>query len=237
MTPKDRVLLPVRRFRQRPAECALAAAASMANYYDPSVRYRDVREMLKPREKKDGIFTSQQARLLNELGFPNVTVVTAEQGMVDFSWSKLSKTRKIERLRRKAAYYGRIRDTYSKNWVNDMVDWLSDEDCNNRLIIDWDFAKHIRKGLDAGRPVGATLSWTSFFRKSKSRGRKDDDIKGEGEDHAIVLRGYDNDGVFVVDSHHQYYTGRLKRYQNGYYKIPWEKFLVNIPRGDLIIIR
>ena len=46
----------------------------------------------------------------------------------------------------------------------------------------------------------------------------------------------DDEGVFVVDPHHELYRGRLKRYRNGYYKIPWEKFLVNIPQGDLIII-
>jgi len=44
--------------------------------------------MLKPKEKKDGIWTSQQCRLLNQLGFTDVTIVTAEQAMVDFSWAK-----------------------------------------------------------------------------------------------------------------------------------------------------
>jgi len=118
-----------------------------------------------------------------------------------------------------------------------MIDWLSDEECNNQLIIDWDFAKHIRRGLDSGRPVGASLSWTSFFKMPKDRDGENDPIRGYPDDHAIVLRGYDKDGVFVVDPHYEVYRGRLKRYRNGYYKIPWDKFLVNIPQGDLIIIR
>lgn len=221
---QKRVLLPVKRFTQRPSECAVAAASSLAHYYDPSVDYKSVRQLIS--NKQEGLWSSQQARLLNKLGFVSITIVTADLNMVDFSWSKLSKARKISRLRERAKKYGRRGDAASKEWVDDMVGWLSDEACDNRLVIDWDFAKHIRRGLDAGRPVGATISWNSFFRKA-----------GSQEDHAIVLRGYDETGVFVVDSHVKYYRGRLKKFKNGYYKIPWEKFLVNIPNGDLIIIR
>lgn len=237
-TQKERVLLNVRRFKQRPSECGIAAASSIANYYDESVHYRDVSGMLKIREKKNGIWTSQQAKLLNDLGFTAVTIVTAEQDVVDFTWSKLSKDKIIERLRRKAAYYGRAKDTYTRDRVRHLADWLADEECNNSLIIDWDFARHIRRNLDAGRPVGAAIAWTRYWRKPKSgKDGINDDIKGETDDHAIVLRGYDASGVFVVDSHAQFYIGRLRKYKNGYYKIPWEKFLVNIPEGDLIIVR
>lgn len=234
---KERVLLNVKRFKQLPSECAIASAASIANYYDDLVCYRDVRGMLSEKEKRGGLWTSQQAKLLNDLGFTDVTIITAERDVIDFTWSKLSKDKLIVRLRKKAAYCGRIRDTYERDRIKHLADWLADEEYNNRLIIDWDFAKHIRRNLDAGRPVGAAIAWTTYWRKSKSLGKINDDIRGDPEDHAIVLRGYDSAGVFVVDSHTQFYNGRLKKYKNGYYKIPWEKFLVNIPEGDLIIVK
>lgn len=235
---KDRVLLNVKRFRQKPSECALAAASSLANFYDSTVEYENVRELLKTRERGKGLYTSQQGRLLNELGFGHVTIVTADLTLIDFSWRKLSKKRLIRKLKEFRGYYGHIRDPWSKDYVNDMVEWLEEETCNNRLVIDYDFAKYIRKSLDKGRPVGASIAWTSLFRLTKGYQGESNDIKGEEDDHAVVIRGYDEDGVFVVDSHYLSYRGRrLKKYHNGYYKIPWEKFLVNIPRGDLVLIR
>lgn len=225
----DRVLLNIKRFIQMPGECAIAAASSIANYYDPLVNYKEARNLVSANQRKNGLWTSQQARLLNKLGFTNVAIVTAEQEMVDFSWSKLSKHRQIKKLHEKSIHYKRRGDKFLSKWVVDMEEWLSDEECDNQLIIDWDFAKHIRRGLSANRPVGVSIAWTTFFRLGKY-----DDIKGDDEDHAVVLRGYDQKGVFVVDSHN--YSSKFKKYKNGYYKVPWEKFLVNIPSGDLVIV-
>jgi len=236
MTQKNRVLLNVRRFKQKPAECGIAAISSIANYYDSTLQYKQIRQLLKARDRASGTYTSQQARLLNQLGFTDVSIVTADLTLIDFSWKKLGKKRIINKLKDLASYYGRCKEPELKFYVSDMMEWLSDEECNNRLVIDYDFAKHIRKGLDAGRPVGAAIAWTSLFQRSKGREGWNDDIRGVPDDHAIVLRGYDDEGVFVVDSHYECYKGKLKKYHNGYYKVTWEKFLVNIPRGDLIIV-
>jgi len=233
----DRVLLNVKRFRQKPSECSIAAASSMANFFDPEVDYSDVREMIPKRKRAQGLYTSQQARLLNKLGFEAITIVTADLNLIDFSWDKLSKKSVVRRLKKLRAYYGRLKDDDAWDYVDDMIKWLEDEECDNNLIIDYEFKKYIKKQLDKGIPVGAAVNWTSLFKFSKAyRRQKDGDIKGESEDHSIVVRGYDEKGIFVVDSHTQHYTGSRAKYKNGYYKLRWDKFLVNIPAGDLILL-
>jgi len=96
---KKRILLNVKRYKQKPAECAIAAAASLANYYDSSVEYSNLRQMIPYSKRKDGIFSSQQGRLLNELGFSCVTIVTADLSLIDFSWRRFSKLTLIKNLK------------------------------------------------------------------------------------------------------------------------------------------
>ncbi len=231
----DRVLLSVKRFKQHPMECAVAAASSLANFFDSGVEYDSVRDMLKASQRKKGLYTSQQGRLLNQLGFENVTIVTADLNLVDFTWANYTKKSLVRRMKKLRAYYRRTNDE-TWEYVSDMIEWLEDEEFDNKLIIDYEFKKYIKRQLDRGVPVGAAVNWTSLFKFSKGNRRQKDDIKGQQEDHAIVLRGYDKDGVFVVDSHHKYYTGKRAKYRRGYYKLAWDKFLVNIPAGDLILV-
>lgn len=240
MTRNQRVLLGVRRFRQHASECAIAAAASMANYYDRSIEYKDVRKLVRRTPNFRGLYTSQQAKLLNSLGFSSVTVVTADLGMVDFSWSTMPKDGLVSKLREMNAYYGKAKKPYYRNYkrhLADMATWLSDERYDNRLIIDYDFGKYIRAALKKGNPVGVSVVWTSLFRFSKSHPLTGslDDIRGDTVDHALVIRGYDSNGVYVVDSYQ--YNGNLKKYKNGYYKLSWERLLVNIPAGDIILVK
>ena len=174
---------------------------------------------------------------MNQLGFEAVTIVTADLNLIDFSWNRLSKNGVIRRMKKLRAHYGRAKDKDSWDYVDDMIKWLEDEEFDNNLVIDYEFKKYIKKQLDRGVPVGAAVNWTSLFKFSKGdRRQKDFDIKGESEDHSIVVRGYDEKGIFVVDSHTEHYTGKRAKYKGGYYKLPWETFLVNIPAGDLILI-
>lgn len=231
-----KVLLSIRRFKQKPSECAIAAAASLANFYDPSVTYRQVRKMVLPEERPNGLYTWEESGLLNDLGFKKITIVTANEGLFDFSWRDVPKDQLLKKLRRKRDYVRRRGDKSSHRCLDSLIRWLDQTDCDNNLIIDYDFPKYIRHHLDHGRPVGASFNWTKIWRMPKTASRGHGDIAGEPEEHAIVIRGYDNKGVFVVDSHTQWYRGRLRRYRNGYYKISWSKYLVNAPDGDLILI-
>jgi len=233
---QNRILLSVKRFRQFPSECAIAAASSLANFFDPEVMYKDVRELVSKKMRSEGLETSEQARLLNQLGFESITIVTADLNLIDFGWAKYTKKSIIRRMKMLRAHYRRQKDRDLVEYVDDMVNWLEDDRYDNNLVIDYEFKKHIRKQLNRGVPVGAAVNWTSLFKFSKGDRRQNGDIEGEPEDHAIVLRGCDDKGVFVVDSHHKHYTGKRAKYKNGYYKLPWDKFLVNIPSGDLILL-
>ena len=231
----NRVLLNVKRFKQEPACCAIAAVASMAHFFNTDVLYKDVKKLTKESfsdyVEGEGLYTSQQCRLLNKLGFDKVTVITSNLELVDFTWSKLSKPKLLGRMKKLKAYYGRIK---YQSEVKDMIEWLENSDCDNKLIIDGDFAKYIRRSLNKGYPVIAAVNWTKMFRFRKGK-PVDGDIKGDPEYHAFVIRGYDEEGVFVVDSHHRFYTGKRSKFKKGYYKISWEKFLTN-STGDLILL-
>ncbi len=197
--------------------------------------------MLSKRSRR-GLYTSQQARLLNELGFSRVSIVTSDLDLVDYSWRRLSKKRLVRKLKMMRDYYRRAKRSYIgyEKWVNDLVEWIEQTDCDNRLIIDNDFAKYIRQSLNRGHPVGASVNATSMFEMKKAPYRSNDqhpDIKGSCVEHAIVVRGCDDKGVFLVDSDRGYFkNGISRKYSSGFYKIPWEKFLVNMPAGDLVLV-
>ncbi len=235
---EKRVLLPVKRFDQRASECAYAATAALANYYDPDITYADVRKI--GTLVKEGLYTSQQAMILNKLGFESVAIVCSDTSLVDYSWVRFSRETVIKRLKRLRSYKKRF-DPEDGRRIASMIQWLSDYRYDNTLIIDRDFGKHIRSSLNRGRPVGASFNFTTMFKYPKrvpvtERRWRKGDIYGTEEYHAVVIRGYDSKGVFVADSHSQSYKGRLAKYRNGYYKMPWERFLINMDFGDLILV-
>lgn len=241
---RTRVLLKVKRFKQRPAECAIGAVAALGNFYNAEIDYKQVRALayeMFPEMKGVGLYTAEQAQLLNRLGFAKVTVVTADLKLVDFSWQSLSKRGLVGKLKKARDYHRRRKqdDSASADCYESAaatLKWLQTPNTDNELIIDYEFPKYIRKHLDAGHPVGAVFNWTSLFKRSKGNPRNGEDIWGWPEQHAIVIRGYDDKHVYITDSHHQFYRGKLKKYAKGYYKITWENFLVNVPAGDLLLI-
>jgi hypothetical protein len=188
-------------------------------------------------ERSGGLYTPQQGKILNDFGFPRVTIVTGDENLLDFTWRGLSKNTLLDKMRRKRDYCRRSGDTDNRDVLTYMIKWLSDPNCDNQLIIDDNFPKYIRQELDRGRPLGASFNWTKLWRRRKTGARKGgDDIGGYSVQHAVVVRGYDDQGIFVVDSHWKNYTHKLSRYRNGYYKIPWSKYLVSAPSGDLILV-
>jgi hypothetical protein len=231
-----RILLPVKRFKQFPSECSIASTTALANYFDENISYSEVRKLVPKKLRKEGFFSSQQGRLLNQLGFMSVTIVTADLDLIDYSWAGLKKPSLIRRMKKLRTHYGKAQMSDMYDYVNDMVKWLEDDQFDNNLVIDNNFRKYIKRQLKKNVPVGAAINWTSVFKIKKS-GTKDSDIKGSEEHHSIVLRGCDEEGVFIVDSHHRNYKGKLAKFHNGYYKMSWDKYLVNAAGGgDLILV-
>ena len=51
----------------------------------------------------------------------------------------------------------------------------------------------------------------------------------------MAVNGYDDKGVWIVDSHHKCYKYKRKKYRRGFYKIPWENLMTIMGQGDIII--
>ena len=230
---RQKVLLKVARFMQRKSECACAAVSSLANYYDSSIKYKDVRKAIDPIYSKEGMHSFDIGGLLNSLGYKCVTIVSADTTIFDFTWEKHTVKWKAKRLKALREYYRRS-SSYSSsdaNFVTSYINFLETEGCSNSLVIDYDFPKYIKSSLRKGNPVIASINYTSYFQMPREHNDDWDDIKGIAEEHAFVIRGFDKESIYVVDS-----QGRKTDKYNGYYKIKWEHFLVNIGSGDLILV-
>lgn len=229
---RNKVVLKVKRFSQQGNECAVAACSSFANFFDSQVQYKVIRKNISdvaPTVTKDGMTTPEQGLLLNKLGFSNIKIVTAYTDLFDFTWEKKTKEQKIERLKKVRSFYRRKSNLGLADLADEYLKFLSNKDCDNSVIIDYDFSKWIKSIICKGKPVIASINYTAFNRLSKTYNEEYDDIKGDPVEHALTIRGFDKENVYVVDS-----TGKKTQKYNGYYKIKWEHFLVNIGTGDLI---
>jgi hypothetical protein len=224
-------LLKLQRFLQKPGECAIAAAASIANFYNKKVDYKLTRKIAKP--DGEGMYTPEIGILLNKLGFEKVTIVSADIRLLDFKWATLSKEGLIKQLKIAGRYGSDSEDRYiSRQYRNFLLDSKSD----NELAIDLHFGNYIRKTLDSGIPLLANFNFNLFFTYPKcDDSGKNDPHKGDFSEHEVVIYGYDDNGVNILDSHHQLYKGRLARYRRGRYKMDWETLHTVMGFGDLII--
>lgn len=222
--------LNLKRFLQEPGECAIAAVSSVANFFDKDITYDLVRSIAKP--DGEGLYTPAIGMLLNTLGFNSVSVVSADLNSLDFSWANLDQPALAKEMAKVARY---SEDEGYRESAREYVQFLNSDYCNE-LIIDRHFGRYIRKYVAEGFPVLASFNWNLFFEFPKWNDRNcEDPIKGETEEHEVVIYGYDDRGVLVLDSHHELYTGRLKKYQRGRYRMDWETLMTVMGFGDLII--
>ena len=167
---RNKVLLKVNRYSQKKSECAVAACSSLTNFYNPSVDYKQVRSHLNG-QAKNGMTSPEQALLLNALGLKNITLVSADTSIFDFSWCNRSTKWKIARLEKLRTYYKRS-DYYGDDdveHVGNFIKFLEASDMGNNLIIDWDFPKWIKSHIRKGNPVAASINYTSYFKMPKER--------------------------------------------------------------------
>ena len=224
----------INRFLQDPGFCAVATCATLANFYDSSINYNYVKELLKidSIESFDGLDSGEIGILLNKLGFKKVTIVTSDFKVVDYSWENYGRKRLVECLLR-------MRDRKTPDGYVDCKDfykWLKDFNYDNNLIIDYNFSYYIKKFLDKKIPIALSFNWTMFFKytKEKDYGALDS-YRGSYSHHIVVAYGYDNRGVYICDSHHKLYKYKRKKYRNGFYKISWENLMTIMGQGDLFL--
>ncbi len=232
--------LKVKRFIQDPSHCAVAACAMVANYYNSDIDYEFCKALTYEKINKpkniyfDGLYTGECCLLLHYLGFKKIHVVSSNIDLFDYSWKNISKKELIFNLTKmKKKYKGKEEELKDLNSLQKFLRFAS----RNRLIVDFKFAKYIKKYINQGIPILASINWTVFFEYAKyNEDGNPDPIFGDPEQHVFVITGYNDKGVMIVDSHQEYYKYSRKKYRKGYYTILWEELMVIIGIvGDIVI--
>lgn len=228
--------IKVTHFLQDPAHCAVAACAVAGNFYNSEIDYEYTKKVASKKISKkisdEGLDSPQMCMLLNYIGFRSVTIITSDCTCVDYSWSNYGK-RKMKDVLQESI--NSKKDKTEKVLIKNLYKWYALKGYNNKIKIDFNFGKYIRKQLNKRKPVILSFNWTMFFKFAKDGEHGPDPINGEEEEHAVVANGYDNNGVWIVDSHHKYYKYKRKKYRRGFYKISWENLMSCMGQGDVII--
>ncbi len=231
--------LKVTHYLQDPAHCAVAACAAVGNFYNDDIDYEYAKEIackkLNGKNKQisdEGLDSPEICMLLNYLGFNKVTLITSDFNHIDYTWENFSKKKMTETLKESIA---NKKDKEEKALTKNLHKWHKFKDYDNNLKIDFNFGKYIRQHLNKRKPIVITFNWTMFQRYTKENEHGPDPINGEYTEHAVVANGYDKNGVWIVDSHHQYYKYKRKKYRRGFYKISWENLMTIIGQGDVIL--
>ncbi|NJL70081.1 MAG: hypothetical protein HC888_00095 [Candidatus Competibacteraceae bacterium] len=231
--------LNVKRYRQDPSHCAIASSGSIANFYNKNIDYEYAKAVAYSMFKdiSNGLYSAQVGLLLNNLGFESVTLVSSDLFTLDYSWSSLTRRQMVNRFeavkkRRNLDAYGIDREN-----IKSFSEFLRADHRDNSLVIGYNFADFICDAIDRQEPIIITYNWTMYFKYPKTSADGTADPLGDYTEHAVVARGYDKEGVFIVDSHHREYVGRLKKFVNGYYKMSWDHLLSCMGQGDVIIPR
>jgi hypothetical protein len=224
----------IKRFPQEPSHCVTSTVSSIANFYNSKIDYNKTKDVANNfiGPTKDGFDDGETGRLLNKLGFKKIDIVTTELLMFDYNWAKLSKRKLIEVMDESR---NKINEDYRETFKS-LIRFLKNKGCRNNIIIDYDFSKYIKKYLDKSIPIIVTFNWTMFFKWPKENiWRKTSPVMGDVTLHAAVIYKYDDEGVHICDSHQEYYKYRLKGFKKGRYKVPWEKLMVTMASGSLVI--
>lgn len=233
--------IKVSRFIQDPAHCAVAASACVANKWNSNIDYEMAKQIAYKKVSKkienEGMYTTEIGSLLNELGFKKVTIVSSCFYYLDYKWEKYSKKKLISTLKNA---YNQKKCKEEKKQTKMLYKWLEREEYDNNVVIDFNFGDYIRKSIDKKNPLVLSFNWTMFFRfpKGSVTASSDSDIdpvNGESEEHGVCCCGYDKKGVYICDSHHQYYKYTRAKYRKGFYKMTWENLMTCMGQGDLII--
>ena len=225
--------IKVKRYLQAPGHCAIASISSAANYYNEEIDYVGGIELADKMFKDlgEGLDSGEMGKLLNAIGFNKVTLISSNLYIFDCTWKKLKRKKIVEKLKESKS---KIHHEY-RSASNSIYKWLKDYNYDNSIIIDYNFGKYIRNFINRRKPVIITFNWTKFFQFAKEGEDGPDPIKGEFEEHAVVVCGYSDKGALICDSHHEYYKYKLKRYKKGFYTIGWENLMSVIEMGDVFL--
>lgn len=222
-------ILPVKRFTQNGRGCAAACISSILNYYNSKA---DMSLISKKFKTDVGMYTPEIACMLNIVGFDRVAVHTCDLNVVDFAWASLGEKALSDKL------FFSSKKTDNKHisfLMSAYSEFLSLSNYSNHLYITPEFKKAIVTEIDNERPCMVSFNWNIMFMHPKfGIDGFADPILGSFEDHLVVINGYDDDGVYIVDPHEELYKGKLERFSSGRYHIFWDKLLTAMGPGDVI---
>lgn len=224
--------LKVQCYPQYNDTCAIASIASIANHFDSEIDYDKVYKIAENNfDRVDlGLNTGEMCILLNKVGFEKVTLVSANLEYLDFSWTKLSRGKVLEKLQNKKEL---IDESYTETH-RDLCKWLGDYNYCNKIIVDYDFLKYAKESLDKSSPPMLSFNWTMLFKEAKRGIRGKDSVKGFNEYHAVAVNGYTKDSFIFCDSDETNYK-KFKRYSKNEYKIPICDLMIAMSDGDMFI--
>jgi len=229
--------LKVTHYLQDPGCCAIASSATVANYYNAEIDYESTKKVATEKVDKEaleeGLASEETCVLLNKLGFYKVTFVTSDLDLFDYTWEGFGRKKMIQVLQTSVATK---KDKEDKRRTRKIIKWLKNYDYDNNLVISYDFGKYIRQHLNKKKPVLLSFNWTMFQKFAKDdEDSKPDPYNGDPICHQVAANGYDEKGLWIVDSHHQYYKYKRKKYRRGFYKISWENLMTCMGQGDVIL--
>jgi hypothetical protein len=226
--------LIIKRIKQEPSHCSIAAGAALAHYYNKKISYDKSKYIAKKHLCKNtasGLWSGQVSLLLNYLGFKKVTLVTSDFELFEKNWSKLSRSDLEEKINIFAGDTSiRFNNRPVYHWVHQ---FMTDTRYENKLHIADNFKTYICNMVDERKPLLLTFNWASYFKRYQSLEENQVFPNDSYTHHAVVIRGYNTRGIFVVDSHYQFYRHHLRKYRKGYYMVTWEELETVIPGGDL----
>ena len=229
--------LKMTHYLQDPAHCSVAVAACVANYYNSEINYEIVKKIAYSKVYKkiaeEGLNSGEICLLLNKIGFHKVSLISSYFSVFDYSWEKYRKRKLLKEMEEAIK---KKKDESEKLDLKSIYKWYKQKGYNNKIIIDYNFGKYIRKYLNKRKPVIISFNWSMFFKFPKEDERENIDIiNGKSSEHVVVVNGCDEKGVWIVDSHHKYYKYKRKKYRRGFYKISWENLMTIIGEGDVIV--
>ena len=230
-------LQSIKRFEQQPACCAISSCACISHYYNSEIDYEVVGDiaakLFKPCKVEDeGLSSPEIGMLLNVLGFKKVTIISTDLNIVDYDWQGKNKAHIKKQLKILSRYKN---DNYS-SVAEGMIKFLSNKKCTNKILVDNQFGKYIRKMIDRDLPILVSYLWNVYFGIPKvDENDNVDSITGQQLFHVVVAYAYNKYGLRVIDSHRENYRYRLKKFRKGRYLMPWEELMLSMAEGDIIV--
>jgi hypothetical protein len=229
--------IKLKHFPPDPDHCAVSASSVVVNYYNKNLDYIYVKNIAYKKISKqiigEGLDAPQTCMLLNYIGFKKVTLITSDFAYIDYEWRDYGKKNLKNVLKNSIK---NKKDKKQKETVENLYKWCNLKKYKNILKIDYDFSKYIKKHLNKKKPVILSFNWTMFFKfAQEDKFGEKDPINGDFLIHAVVANGYDANGVWIVDSYHDCYKYKRKKYRRGFYKMKWEHLLPCMGQGDVIL--